>query len=100
MKEFAYEAKSPVDAARIVAQRPGAKLVAGGTTLLDLMKLEIETPAHLVDVQDIGLDGIEATAEGGLRIGTLVTNTRLAAYPAVRRDYGVPARAIVACAAG
>jgi xanthine dehydrogenase YagS FAD-binding subunit len=101
MKEFTYErAKTPAEAARIVARRQGAKFIAGGTNLLDLMKLEIEAPTHLVDVQDIGLDHIEATAEGGLRIGALVTNTQLAADPRVRRDYGVLARAIVAGASG
>jgi xanthine dehydrogenase YagS FAD-binding subunit len=101
MKAFTYErAKSPADAASIVERRRGAKFIAGGTNLLDLMKLEIETPAHLVDVQDIGLDRIEATAEGGLRIGTLVTNTQLVADPRVKRDYAVLARAIVAGASG
>ncbi|KEA04403.1 xanthine dehydrogenase family protein subunit M (plasmid) [Agrobacterium fabrum] len=101
MREFTYErATSTVDAARIVARRKGAKFIAGGTNLLDLMKLEIETPSHLVDLQDLGLDRIEETAEGGLRIGTAVTNTRLASDPRVRRDYGVLARAIVAGASG
>lgn len=101
MKAFTYErAKNPVEAASIVEQRRGAKFIAGGTNLLDLMKLEIETPPHLVDIQDIGLDHIEDTAEGGLRIGALVTNTTLAAHPRVRRDYGVLVRAIVAGASG
>ncbi|MBH9664550.1 FAD binding domain-containing protein [Burkholderia multivorans] len=101
MKAFTYErAKSAAEAARIVAQRDGAKFIAGGTNLLDLMKLEIETPTHLVDIQDIGLDHIDDTPEGGLRIGTLVTNTALASHPRVRRDYGVLARAIVAGASG
>ena len=58
MRAFSYErAKSPAEAARAVAGTEGAKFLAGGTNLLDLMKLEVETPAHLVDVQDIGLDG-------------------------------------------
>jgi xanthine dehydrogenase YagS FAD-binding subunit len=64
------------------------------------MKLEVETPTHLVDVQDLGFDKIETTAEGGLRIGALVTNTELAADGRVRRDYGVLTRAIVAGASG
>lgn len=89
MKEFTYErARNPAEAARSVARQQGAKFIAGGTNLLDLMKLEIETPTHLVDVQEIGLDRIEPTEEGGLRIGTLVTNTRLAADPRVRRRRG------------
>lgn len=101
MKPFTYErASDPVTAARIVAARPGAKFVAGGTNLLDLMKIEVETPTHLVDVQDLGLDKIEKTAEGGLRIGALVSNTALAADQRVRRDYAVLTRAIVAGASG
>jgi xanthine dehydrogenase YagS FAD-binding subunit len=101
MKAFTYErAKTPVGAAKAVAAREGAKFLAGGTNLLDLMKLEIETPAHLVDVQDLKLDQIEATEEGGLRIGAFVTNTALASDERVRRDYGVLSRAIVAGASG
>lgn len=101
MRAFTYQrATDPVQAARAVAERPGAKFLAGGTNLLDLMKLEIETPVHLVDVQATGLDRIEATPAGGLRIGALVTNTALAADPRVRRDYGVLARAILAGASG
>ena len=64
------------------------------------MKLEIETPQHLVDVQDLKLDRIERTDAGGLRIGALVTNTALASDARVRRDYGVLTRAIVAGASG
>ena len=101
MKRFTYErARTPVEAAAVVAARPGAKFIAGGTNLLDLMKLEIEAPTHLVDVQDTGLDRIEETADGGLRIGTLVSNTALASDRRVRRDYGVLTRAIVAGASG
>ena len=101
MKPFTYErATSPATAAAIVARTPGARFIAGGTNLLDLMKLQIETPAHLVDVQDLKLDKIEKTDEGGLRIGALVTNTTLAADDRVRRDYGVLTRAIVAGASG
>ena len=101
MKSFTYErAKTPAQAAAIVAKVAGAKFLAGGTNLLDLMKLEIETPTHLVDVQDVGLDTIEETAEGGLRIGAFVSNTALASDKRVRRDYGVLSRAIVAGASG
>lgn len=101
MKAFTYErAKDPVAAARAVAGRPGAKFIAGGTNLLDLMKIEVETPTHLVDVQDLGFDKIEPTKDGGLRIGALVTNTDLAADERVRRDYAVLTRAIVAGASG
>jgi xanthine dehydrogenase YagS FAD-binding subunit len=101
MKPFTYErAQTPVQAAASAARTPGAKFVAGGTNLLDLMKLQIETPTHLIDVNKLGLDKIEPTAEGGLRIGALVRNTDLAADPRVRRDYAVLARALLAGANG
>ena len=64
------------------------------------MKLQIETPAHLIDVNGLALDKIESTPAGGLRIGALVRNTDLAADPRVRRDYGVLARALLAGASG
>jgi xanthine dehydrogenase YagS FAD-binding subunit len=101
MRPFTYErAASPADAARAAARRPEARFIAGGTNLLDLMKLQIETPAHLIDVNRLGLDRIEPTPEGGLRIGALVRNTDLAADARVRRDYGVLARALLAGASG
>jgi len=101
MRSFTYEkARSVADAVAAAARAPGAKFVAGGTNLLDLMKLEIETPAHLVDVNGLGLDAIEATPDGGLRIGALVRNTDLAADGRVRRDYPVLSRALLAGASG
>ncbi|MDB6132893.1 MAG: molybdopterin dehydrogenase [Verrucomicrobiales bacterium] len=101
MKPFTYErAQSPAAAAAAAAQHPGSRFVAGGTNLLDLMKLEIETPPHLIDVNGLGLDKIEPTKEGGLRIGALVRNTDLAADARVRRDYAVLSRALVAGASG
>ena len=101
MRPFTYErASTPADAAAAVARQPTAKFIAGGTNLLDLMKLEIETPAHLVDVNRLGLDRIEPTAEGGLRIGALVRNTDLAADERVRRDHPVLSRALLAGASG
>ena len=101
MKPFTYErASSPAEAASAAARVKGAKFIAGGTNLLDLMKLQIETPAHLIDVNDLALDKIEATPEGGLRIGALVRNTDLAADARVRRDYGVLSRALLAGASG
>ena len=101
MRAFSYErAKAPVEAAAAVARTPGAKFIAGGTNLLDLMKLQIETPTHLVDVNGLKLDTIEPTPEGGLRIGALVRNTDLAANERVRRDYGVLSRALLAGASG
>ena len=101
MKPFTYERPtSPAEAAAAVARTPHAKFIAGGTNLLDLMKLQVETPAHLVDVNGLGLDQIEATPAGGLRVGALVRNTALASDLRVRRDYGVLSRAIVAGASG
>jgi xanthine dehydrogenase YagS FAD-binding subunit len=101
MRSFTYERPSnPTEAAAAVARVPGAKFIAGGTNLLDLMKLQIETPTHLVDVNGLGLDTIEATPEGGLRIGALVRNTDLAADARVRKDYGVLSRALLAGASG
>jgi xanthine dehydrogenase YagS FAD-binding subunit len=101
MKAFTYErAATPAQAASAVAGRPGAKFIAGGTNLLDLMKLQIEAPVHLVDVNGLALDRIEPTPEGGLRIGALVRNTDLAADERVRRDYGVLSRALLAGASG
>jgi xanthine dehydrogenase YagS FAD-binding subunit len=101
MKPFTYErATSATDAVAKAAARPGARFIGGGTNLLDLMKLEIMAPAHLIDVNHIGLDKIEATPEGGLRVGALVRNTDLASNAVVRRDYGVLSRAIVAGASG
>ncbi|RZL05569.1 MAG: xanthine dehydrogenase family protein subunit M, partial [Rubrivivax sp.] len=101
MKPFTYErASSPAEAAAAAARQPGARFIAGGTNLLDLMKLQIETPTHLIDVNTLGLDKIEAAPEGGLRIGALVRNTDLAADERVRRDYAVLSRALLAGASG
>src|ERR1700752_693884 len=101
MKPFTYErAQSPAQAAAAAARVPGAKFIAGGTNLLDLMKLQIEAPPQLIDVNGLALDKIQATPEGGLRIGALVRNTDLAADERVRRDYGLLARALLAGASG
>ncbi|XUY29140.1 FAD binding domain-containing protein [Agrobacterium sp. rho-8.1] len=101
MKAFTYERASSVDiAVKAAASNPHARFIAGGTNLLDLMKLEIEAPTHLIDVNGLGLDKIEATPEGGLRIGALVRNTELAADETVRRDYGILSRALLAGASG
>jgi xanthine dehydrogenase YagS FAD-binding subunit len=101
MRAFAYErASTPAQAAAAVAKDPTARFIAGGTNLLDLMKLEIETPRRLIDVNGLKLDKIEATKDGGLRIGALVRNTDLAADKRVRKDYGVLSRALLAGASG
>ena len=101
MRAFTYErATSVEDALAKAARTPNARFIAGGTNLLDLMKLEIETPAHLIDVNGLGLDRIEETKDGGLRIGALVRNTDLAADKRVRKDYAVLSRALLAGASG
>jgi xanthine dehydrogenase YagS FAD-binding subunit len=101
MKTFSYErARTPAEAAGAAERVRGARFIAGGTNLLDLMKLEIEAPKHLIDVNGLALDKIESTPDGGLRIGALVRNTDLAANDRVRRDYGLLSRALVAGASG
>jgi xanthine dehydrogenase YagS FAD-binding subunit len=101
MRAFSYDRASTIEAAaKAAANKEGAKFIAGGTNLLDLMKLEIETPTHLIDVNGLGLDRIEPTPEGGLRIGALVRNTDLAADERVRRDYALLSRALLAGASG
>jgi xanthine dehydrogenase YagS FAD-binding subunit len=101
MKPFTYErVTSPAEAAAAAARVQGARFIAGGTNLLDLMKLQIEAPTHLIDVNGIGLDKIEATPEGGLRIGALVRNTDLAADRRVRKGYALLSRALLAGASG
>ena len=96
MKSFTYvRANSPAQAAAALAE-PGAKVIAGGTNLLDLMKLQIETPSKIVDINRLPLDKIEDTPEGGLRIGAMVRNSDLAADPRVRQRYGVLSRALLA----
>ena len=101
MRAFTYErATTAQAAAKAAAANPGAKFIAGGTNILDLMKLEIEHPAHLIDINGVGLDKIETTSDGGLRVGALVRNTDLASDETVRRDYGLLTRALVAGASG
>ena len=101
MKAFTYERPSTVqDAARLAAERPNAKFIAGGTNLLDLMKLQIETPATLIDVNRLPLAHVEDTPDGGLRLGALVRNSDLAANPRVRKDYAVLSKALLAGASG
>jgi xanthine dehydrogenase YagS FAD-binding subunit len=101
MKAFTYErVHSVAEAVAAMARTPDAKFIAGGTNLLDLMKLQIETPGHLIDVNGLGLDKIEPTADGGLRVGALVRNTDLASDPRVRRHYALLSRALLAGASG
>lgn len=101
MRPFGYQrATSAADALQLASELPGARFIAGGTNLLDLMKLSIERPPHLIDINHIGLDRIEDTPEGGLRIGALVRNTDLASHKRVREQYAVLTKAVVAGASG
>jgi len=94
---FDYARASSVDdAVRQMARSPGAKFVAGGTNLVDLMKMDIERPAKLIDVTRLPLDTVDETAEGGLRIGALVRNADLAYHPLVERRYPMLASALMA----
>jgi xanthine dehydrogenase YagS FAD-binding subunit len=96
MKAFAYHRADSATQAAAAAIRPGTKVIAGGTNLLDLMKLQVETPSQLVDISRLPLDKIDETPDGGLRVGALVRNSDLAADPRVRQRYGVLSRALLA----
>ena len=99
MKPFDYSRVDSV-ADAVQAAASGATIIAGGTNLLDLMKLEVMAPDRLVDVNRLDLKEIADTDDGGLRIGALVTNSDLAADMRVRRDYGMLSRALLAGASG
>ena len=96
MKAFTYQRADSTAHAAAAAAKPGAKIIAGGTNLLDLMKLQVETPSQLVDINRLPLDSIEETPDGGLRVGALVRNSDLAADSRVRERYGVLSRALLA----
>jgi len=96
MKAFSYQRAGSATEAAAAALKPGAKIIAGGTNLLDLMKLQIETPSDLVDINRLPLDRIEETPDGGLRVGALVRNSDLAADARVKQRYGVLSRALSA----
>jgi len=101
VKPFAYERAADASGAlALVAGAPAARFLAGGTNLVDLMKLEVETPELLVDIGDLGHDAIEPASDGGLRIGAGVSNSDLAADRTVRERYPVLAQALLAGASG
>jgi xanthine dehydrogenase YagS FAD-binding subunit len=81
--------------AKTAQQGADVRFVAGGTTLLDLMKLNVETPVRVIDINHLPLDRIEATPDGGLKIGATVRNSDLAHHPTVQRDYAVLSQAIL-----
>ncbi|TDC36181.1 xanthine dehydrogenase family protein subunit M [Micromonospora sp. 15K316] len=101
MREFRYRRPTDVDeAVALLGADPEAAYLAGGTNLVDLMKLGVQRPDLLVDVTRLPLGGIEPLPGGGLRVGATVRNSELAAHPLVRRDYPVLARALLAAASG
>lgn len=99
MKTFDYARADSAEAA-VAASGDGVRFIAGGTNLLDLMKLEVETPAKLIDISQLDLNGVTETAEGGISIGALTPNSDLAAHPRVIADYEVLSRALLAGASG
>ena len=101
MRPFSYErASDAAGAAKAAAQTPGARFIAGGTNLIDLMKLEIERPSHLIDVSRLPLADIAETPDGSLRIGALATNTAAASDRRVRARYPALAEALLSGASG
>jgi xanthine dehydrogenase YagS FAD-binding subunit len=100
MKTFAYERADTAEAAVREGRAPATRFIAGGTNLLDLMKLQVETPATLVDISRLPLAGIDRRDDGGLTIGALVPNSDLAADARVIADYPVLSRALLAGASG
>jgi xanthine dehydrogenase YagS FAD-binding subunit len=95
MKSFSYQRAVDVEGALAAARQPGARFIAGGTNLLDLMKVNVEQPEHLIDISRLPLSEIKDTANGGLAIGAMVSNAALAADQRVRERYPVLAMALV-----
>ncbi|MER5873919.1 xanthine dehydrogenase family protein subunit M [Streptomyces sp. NPDC002044] len=101
MKPFAYVRATGLDEAVAAhARHPGARYLGGGTNLVDLMKLGVESPTALVDISRLPLDGVEELAGGGLRIGAMTRNSDVAAHPAVRARHPVLSQALLAGASG
>jgi xanthine dehydrogenase YagS FAD-binding subunit len=97
MIDFDYvRAGNVADAVREIVASPGAKFIAGGTNLIDLMKEDVEKPKRLIDISRLPLNTVEETPAGGLRIGALVPNSDLAYHPLIERRYPVLASAILA----
>jgi len=101
VKEFAYRRAAQVrDALTAVAENAGARYLAGGTNLVDLMKSGVEEPTRLVDVRRLPLDGVRDAPDGGLVIGATTTNSDAAAHPEIRRRFPALSQAILAGASG
>ncbi|WP_426506161.1 FAD binding domain-containing protein [Dactylosporangium sp. McL0621] len=100
MKPFRYELAEDAEGAVATMVRPGAAYLAGGTNLVDLMKLGVTAPDLIVDVSDLPYREVETFEGGGLRIGALVTNSELATHPVVRTRYPAVSEALLAGASG
>ena len=97
MNSFSYARPADIGGAvGELATHEGAKFIAGGTNLLDLMKENVERPNRLVDINRLAFNTIEDTEDGGLRLGALVTNADTAYHPAVESRYPLLSRAILA----
>jgi xanthine dehydrogenase YagS FAD-binding subunit len=97
MINFHYaRADDIAEAVRLMGRNPDAKFIAGGTNLIDLMKMDVERPTAIIDITRLPLKQVESTSDGGLRIGALVRNTDLAYHPLVEQRYPVLASAIMA----
>ncbi|OBX20813.1 xanthine dehydrogenase [Erythrobacter sp. QSSC1-22B] len=96
MKPFDFQRADRLEHAAQLCADEGTRAIAGGTNLIDLMKLQVETPQTLVDIHRLPLGRIDDTDDGGLRIGALATNTATAVHERVRREYPLLARAILA----
>jgi xanthine dehydrogenase YagS FAD-binding subunit len=95
MERFTYTKATGVQQAIQAAGQSQTRFIAGGTTLLDLMNLNVERPAQLVDINRLPLDRVEKLPDGRLRIGALVRNSDLAHHPAVQSDYSVLSQALL-----
>jgi len=100
MHSFEFQRARDALSAIAAGAKSGTRFVAGGTTLLDLMKLNVERPEHIIDINGLPLDEVEPLADGGLKIGATVRNSALAHHPIVQRDYAVLSQALLAGASG
>ncbi|WP_066829541.1 FAD binding domain-containing protein [Rufibacter ruber] len=96
MRPFTYSQAADVEAAVREVSTDGARFIAGGTNLLDLMKIDVLRPSHLVDITQIAHRSIDQTGEGGLLLGALVTNADTAYHPQVEQRYPLLSHAILA----
>jgi xanthine dehydrogenase YagS FAD-binding subunit len=100
MRAFGYERPTQLQDALALVAHDGARYLAGGTNLVDLMKAGVETPTRLVDVRQLPFHDVRETPDGGLVIGAMTSNSDAAAHPAVRRGYPALSQAVLAGASG